>query len=370
VATWGYADPDAAGARAFTLFVAGLSNAWSAHDDRVWRKVLKIHFRRVGDQMIQAGPAEWVYRPYEVKSAQGDRSESTHPEPLGKILRITRQGDKVYINLGEADEVRPKRTFTVCGAGPRRANDSPKASVEVLTVLQPHLSLARVTWLRDPDREPLVEGDQLYNPARGPTQGVGHDDNAKKERSRPAGAYNGDRDVQELIHQYRGLSDKDKLGQEGERIRLQLKSLNDAGQVSLSPLARDAIAAVQAEHLLRGDLREAKNKQVMDAVARAVGEARAETLEKLLEQEVKRRSRADTKATQTKRLTFTRDMLPVSAGALAPLLRQMAWDRYHDDRFTVRTAPPSETLTLEGPKEIVDWANSTIETLNKAASKP
>jgi RNA polymerase sigma factor (sigma-70 family) len=64
--------------------------------------------------------------------------------------------------------------------------------------------------------------------------------------------------------------------------------------------------------------------------------------------------------------TFTRDMLPVSADRLGPLLRQMAWDKYQDERLTVRTTRPVETLTLIGTKESVEWASGVIKALTAA----
>jgi RNA polymerase sigma factor (sigma-70 family) len=214
-------------------------------------------------------------------------------QPLGRIVRITRQGDKVYINLGKEDNIRPKMALSVYASGSSGANHSPKASLEVLTVLQPHLSLAQVTWLHDSERQPLVEGDRLYPAASNRTPGAGPDKNPKQEQKRPdqrveipsrdVGVYNGDKDVQELIHQYRGLSDKDKLGQEGNRIRERILLLSQSDKVALSPFTRDAAAATVAEHLLRGDLQEAKNKQRNDAVKRAVEEVRAAQMQTIAE---------------------------------------------------------------------------------------
>jgi RNA polymerase sigma factor (sigma-70 family) len=65
-------------------------------------------------------------------------------------------------------------------------------------------------------------------------------------------------------------------------------------------------------------------------------------------------------------VTFTQDKLPVNAGTLGPLLRQMAWDRYQDERLTVRTTRPVVTLTLIGSKESVEWASGVIRALNAA----
>jgi hypothetical protein len=203
------------------------------------------------------------------KPAPQATQKSADPEPLGHILRITAQGDKVYINLGKADNIRPKMAFSVYGAGANRANRSPKAHLEVLTVLASHLSLAQATSY-DPDREPLVQGDQLYHLVPNPTQVVGQDETTKQEQKRPGqpadkhspsvGVYNGDNDVEKLVHQYRGLADNDKLGQDGERIRERLLLLSRSDQVTLSPFARDALAGILAEHRLRQLLRAATQR--------------------------------------------------------------------------------------------------------------
>jgi RNA polymerase sigma factor (sigma-70 family) len=177
-------------------------------------------------------------------------------KPLGRVLEVG-QNAKVYINLGEEDDVHPNRTFSVFGKGSYRANHSPKASLEVLTVLGPHLSLARVTWLHDPDGEPLIQGDELYNPVLSRPRGAGQDEHAKTEQkqSPPVGVYDGDKDVQELIDRYRDLPDNDKLGIEGDRIRERLLQLSRIEQVTLSPITRDAVAGILAEQSLRQLLR-------------------------------------------------------------------------------------------------------------------
>jgi RNA polymerase sigma factor (sigma-70 family) len=60
VALWTDVDPDA---KNFTLFVSGLSNAWSADGAVIKRKVLKINLVRDGNELRPTGPGEWVYLP-------------------------------------------------------------------------------------------------------------------------------------------------------------------------------------------------------------------------------------------------------------------------------------------------------------------
>ncbi len=93
-----------------------------------------------------------------------------HAKSLGQVVAIGTEGDNVYINLGTSDNIQPQLTFSVFSNGSFRANRSPKASIEVLAAVQPHLSRAHITWLRDRGRDPIVPGDQLYNPAWSPNR--------------------------------------------------------------------------------------------------------------------------------------------------------------------------------------------------------
>ena len=98
--------------------------------------------------------------------------------------KITKRTDNiVYIDLGDADKVRPGLTFTVQPSDtPERGIDSrkiertlatgekefsikTKGMLEVISVLGPHLSQARITAENDPIRERILNGDVLYNAA-------------------------------------------------------------------------------------------------------------------------------------------------------------------------------------------------------------
>jgi hypothetical protein len=98
--------------------------------------------------------------------------------------RITKRSDRiVYIDLGSAQKVRPGLTFTVQPSDtPERGIDSrkferdlgngrkevavrTKGTIEVIEVLGPNLSQARVTSEPDPIREGILVGDTLYNAA-------------------------------------------------------------------------------------------------------------------------------------------------------------------------------------------------------------
>jgi hypothetical protein len=86
-----------------------------------------------------------------------------------KIVRMDARGSMPYINLGSADRVRPQLTFSVHGVGPGgRILPKSKGTIEVVNVMGDHLSQARVTSVADPNRDPLLEGDVLYNPLWNP----------------------------------------------------------------------------------------------------------------------------------------------------------------------------------------------------------
>jgi hypothetical protein len=86
-----------------------------------------------------------------------------------KIVRMDPRGLNPYINLGSADRVRPQLTFTIHGVG---ADGRPKAqskgALEVVNVLGPHLAQARITSVRDRNRDPIVENDVIYNASWNP----------------------------------------------------------------------------------------------------------------------------------------------------------------------------------------------------------
>jgi RNA polymerase sigma factor (sigma-70 family) len=80
VALWDDVDPEA---RSFTIFVSGLSNGWSTEGDTVRRKTLKISFKRMGQEMVPTGPAEWIYRGGKLKLEE-KKDESGE---IGKLIR-------------------------------------------------------------------------------------------------------------------------------------------------------------------------------------------------------------------------------------------------------------------------------------------
>jgi hypothetical protein len=90
---------------------------------------------------------------------------ATYASPKGKVVRLDPKGDVLWIDLGSADNVRPHQNLTFSVFGPDRVR---KGSIEVTEVLNPHLSMARITETVDPNRNPMMPGDVLINPAWSP----------------------------------------------------------------------------------------------------------------------------------------------------------------------------------------------------------
>jgi hypothetical protein len=87
-----------------------------------------------------------------------------------RIVRMDPRGTRPYINLGSKDRVQPQLTFSIHGIGlDGRPNPTPKGTLEVINVLEDHLSQARITSVNDPNRDPIIQGDVLYNPLWNPT---------------------------------------------------------------------------------------------------------------------------------------------------------------------------------------------------------
>ena len=87
-----------------------------------------------------------------------------------KIIRMDSRGKNPYINLGSADRVKPQLTFSIHGVGlDGRPIPQSKGTLEVVNVLRDHLSQTHITSVVDANRDPILEGDVLYNPSWNPT---------------------------------------------------------------------------------------------------------------------------------------------------------------------------------------------------------
>jgi hypothetical protein len=87
-----------------------------------------------------------------------------------RIVRMDRRGTNPYINLGSADKVKPQLTFSIHGVTTEgRPISEAKGTLEVVNVIGEHLSQTRITSVKDQNRDPILEGDVLYNPSWNPT---------------------------------------------------------------------------------------------------------------------------------------------------------------------------------------------------------
>ncbi len=83
--------------------------------------------------------------------------------PDGKVARVSQGSKGVWINLGKADGLRPRLTFSVYDVEENNALATPiKAKIEVTRLLGRHLAEARI--LSDTVSDPIVAGDHIYSP--------------------------------------------------------------------------------------------------------------------------------------------------------------------------------------------------------------
>jgi len=88
--------------------------------------------------------------------------------PKGTIVRLDQTGDVVFIDIGSADNLRASQavTFSIFSASTGgKIGGERKGALEVVDVLGPHLAKAKITEVVDPNRDPIVNGDLLINPA-------------------------------------------------------------------------------------------------------------------------------------------------------------------------------------------------------------
>src|SRR5690606_9524920 len=87
------------------------------------------------------------------------------------IVDLDRRGTMPYINLGTVDGLTPQVTFSIHSLGADgRLNPIPKGTIEVVRVIGSHLAQARVTSVRDANKDPILKGDKLFNPTWDPSR--------------------------------------------------------------------------------------------------------------------------------------------------------------------------------------------------------
>ena len=95
------------------------------------------------------------------------QSNQLDPDPFaqpadGLIRWVNQSNGTVWINIGEADELRPQVTFSVYDGNENDAKGAErKGSIEVTRILSDHMAEARIT--DDEAIRPLLAGDKVYS---------------------------------------------------------------------------------------------------------------------------------------------------------------------------------------------------------------
>jgi|GEM_PF-1391499 len=141
----------------------------------------------------------------EIKRKSQAAEELAIDKIRGHVLRAEGGSENIYIDLGSNHRVTPGLKFSVRGQGPGgKPEREPKAMIEVISIVGPSVSLARVTrvakpefarsgrdpvtnkpidptseeyWINDPkqfwhSRTPVTKGDLLFNPLWDPNEPV------------------------------------------------------------------------------------------------------------------------------------------------------------------------------------------------------
>jgi hypothetical protein len=92
---------------------------------------------------------------------QADPDPFAQPED-GFISWVNQKEQKVWLNIGSDDALRPQVTFSVYSGDEADALKAElKGSIEVTKILGPHMAEARIT--KDVPTRPLMEGDKVYS---------------------------------------------------------------------------------------------------------------------------------------------------------------------------------------------------------------
>ena len=100
--------------------------------------------------------------------------EDAFDAPDGLVTSAVLETDTVWLNIGAADGLQAKMTFSVYDADTGTDDVSqaePKASIEVTKVVGPHFAEARIVDMQH--RDPIVPGDYVASPTWDPGKRVG-----------------------------------------------------------------------------------------------------------------------------------------------------------------------------------------------------
>lgn len=90
----------------------------------------------------------------------------------GEITWVNQAENKVWVNIGSKDGLRPQVTFSVFEVGQPDADQAvKKASIEIVQILSGGMAEAKITG--DDQANPVMPGDKIYSPAWAPGRQVG-----------------------------------------------------------------------------------------------------------------------------------------------------------------------------------------------------
>jgi hypothetical protein len=107
-----------------------------------------------------------------LEEIESKREAIASDKPHGRITKVDNREGIAWISIGSADFVRPQLTFSI--AAPNALTTSGrrerKGAVEVTKVLGEHLSQVKIIDVTNATQDPILEGDQIFNPAWDPTR--------------------------------------------------------------------------------------------------------------------------------------------------------------------------------------------------------
>ncbi len=176
--------------------------------------------------------------------------------PKGLIHKVDRANKTIYLNLGSADFLKPQVTFSIWGAGTSgrsAANRDAKGRVEVISVLEPHLSIARIVSTTNELRDPILPGDLLFNPSWNSNQrehvalagifdldGDGNDDTPELVRNleRQGIVVDAWLDLRQRIVRGTGITERTSYIVEGEQPKLPEAMQRQVSQLGENPIVQ------------------------------------------------------------------------------------------------------------------------------------
>jgi len=133
-------------------------------EDKGNKKINELQ-TNLADQTKKTKMAQTVAQ--EIQKQKEALEHTTFEIAHGKIQKVNQRTGRVFVNLGEADGLRRLMTFGVFTSATDDVSQAEKkASIEIVEILGPHLSEARIT--DDKFGNPVVQGDLVFTPIWAP----------------------------------------------------------------------------------------------------------------------------------------------------------------------------------------------------------